>query len=318
VSYARYLVRRVAFACFSAYLVVTAMFALISFTPNVDLGAKLASAARFQRASPAELEQIRQRYLEARGLDESLLDQYVGWLVDVTTLDWGYSFAYQKPVWSVLEVRVPTTLEYVVPGVILAVVLGVLFGLAAAMLRDTPFDWALRVGSYALFGIPAFVGLVWYTAIGGAKLQAITGSLLVVSPHPQVLAAATVAVTLLAGQIRFARTASLEEAGKEFTKLLKAKGSSRIRVARHVLRNASIPIVSLSITEILGVLVLNIYVIEDILGIEGLAGASLFAVRERDLPLIIGTTMVLVFIGILGNLLQDVLYGYLDPRINTN
>ncbi|MFC3478355.1 ABC transporter permease [Halobacterium litoreum] len=315
-SYLQYLARRVAFAVLSAYLVVTATFALITFTPNVDLGAKLASAARFQRASPEEIEQIRQRYLEARGLDASLLDQYVGWLVDVTTLEWGYSFAYRKPVWSVLETRVPTTLEYVIPGVILAVAFGVLFGLASAMLRNSRFDWVLRVGSYALLGIPAFVGLVWYTAVGGAKIQSIGGTLLVVSPHPQVLAAVTVAATLLAGQIRFARIASLEQAGKEFTKLLKAKGSSRLRVARHVLRNASIPIVSLSVTEILGVLVLNIYVIEEILEIEGLAGASLFAVRERDLPLIIGTTMILVFVGILGNLLQDVLYGYLDPRIN--
>ncbi|MFC3477396.1 ABC transporter permease [Halobacterium litoreum] len=315
-SYAEYLARRVAFAALSAYLVVTATFALVTFTPNTALGGRLGAAAYYQRATAEELEQIRRTFLEARGLDEPVLQRYLDWLIDVSTLDWGYSFAYREPVWSVLETRVPTTLEYVIPGVILAVVLGVLLGLLAATLRGSVPDWTIRVGSYTLLGVPAFVGLVWYTAVGGATLKTVGGSVYVASPHPQVLAAAAVAATLLAGQIRFARIASLEQAGKSFTKLLRAKGANRLRVARHVLRNAAIPIVSLSVTEILGVLVLNIYVIEEILEIEGLAGASLFAVRERDLPLIIGTTMILVFVGILGNLLQDVLYGYLDPRIS--
>jgi peptide/nickel transport system permease protein len=65
------------------------------------------------------------------------------------------------------------------------------------------------------------------------------------------------------------------------------------------------------------VLLLNIYVVEDVLRIDGLAGASLTAVRGRDMPLIIGTTMVLVFVGVVGSLLQDVCYGYLDPEVGT-
>ncbi|MFB6072683.1 MAG: ABC transporter permease [Halobacterium sp.] len=315
-NYARFLLRRLAFAALSAYLVVTATFALISFTPNVDLGAKIASAMRFQNASPAEIRQLRQRYLERRGLDESLLNQYVEWLVDVATLDWGYSFSFNRPVWDVLATRVPTTLEYVVPGVLLAVVFGVLFGLAAAMLRDTPVDAGVRVASYVLVGFPAYVALVFYTALSDATVVAVSGIPKVhAAMNPQILASVTVALTLLAGQVRFARTASLEQAGREFVKLVQAKGGSRVRVARHVLRNAAIPIVSTSVTEMLGVLMLTIYVVEDVLGIDGLAGASLTAVRERDLPLIIGTTMILVFIGIGGNLVQDVLYGYLDPRV---
>jgi peptide/nickel transport system permease protein len=316
VSYARFVARRLGFAALSAYVAVTAIFALITFTPNTDLGGKLAEAAR-GGASPEALEQIRQRYLQTRGLDEPILDRYVDWLVDVTTLDWGYSFTFQQPVWDVLTVRVPTTLEYVVPGVVLAFVLGVGVGLFAAMTRGSVFDRVSRVASYALLGVPSFVGLVWYTHFSGADVIAIAGTASVKPGiHPQVLAAAAVAVSLLAGQIRFSRTASLEQAGEEFVKLVRAKGASRLRVARHVLRNAALPIVSLSITEILAVLMLNIYVVEAVLGIDGLARASLSAVYERDLPLLIGTTMVLVFVGIGGNLLQDALYGYLDPTIN--
>jgi peptide/nickel transport system permease protein len=313
VSYVRFLARRVAFAALSAYLVVTATFALITFTPNPQLGAKLASAARFNNASPEELEQIRQRYLENRGLDGPVLERYADWLVDVTTLNWGYSFSYERPVMSVLEATVPETLEYVVPGVVIAIVLGVLLGLVAALAKGSGYDWSVRVLSYALLGIPVFIFVPYFSHGLGETSR--TGLHHFFFSNTNNLAILVVAVSLLSGQLRFARAASLEEAGQEFVKLLRAKGAGRIRTARHILRNASIPIVSLSITEILTVLMLNIYVIETVLGINGLARASLRAVRGRDMPLIIGTTMVLVFIGIGGNLVQDVLYGYLDPRI---
>ena len=316
-NYLRFLVRRLAFAALSAYLTVTATFAVVALTPNPDLGGKLSRAARFDRASAAELERIRQRYVEARGLDASLLDRYAGWLVDVTTLDWGYSFSFQQPVWDVLAARVPTTMAYVVPGVLLAVGLGVVVGLFASLSRDSVFDRVTRVGSYALLGVPTFVGLVWYTYATDARVVLIAGTASVTpAVDPKVIAAFAVAAALLAGQIRFSRAACLEQAGQEFVKLVRAKGSSRLRVARHVLRNASLPIVSLSTTEILAVLVLNVYVVEAVLGIDGLAKASLLAVRERDMPLVIGTTMVLVFVGIGGSLVQDALYGYLDPRVD--
>jgi len=319
VTYLRLLLRRVSFAVVSAYLTVTATFAVVALTPNPDLAAKLARAARFEGANEAELEQVRQRYVEARGVDASLLDRYVGWLVDVTTLDWGYSFSYQQPVWDVLAARVPTTMAYVAPGVLLAVLLGVVVGLFASLSRDSVFDRLARVGSYALLGVPTFVGLVWYTYATDARVVIISGTASVKPVvDPRIVAALAVAAALLAGQMRFSRAACLEQAGEEFVKLVRAKGASRLRVARHVLRNASLPIVSLSTTEILAVLVLNIYVVEAVLGIDGLAQASLLAVRERDIPLLIGSTMVLVFVGIGGNLLQDLLYGYLDPRVESD
>ena len=133
----------------------------------------------------------------------------------------------------------------------------------------------------------------------------------------QTMATLAVAFGLLAGQVRFVRGAVLDEVNNEFVKLLRAKGATPRTVARHLLRNAAIPIVSLSVAELLGVLMLNIYVIESVLGISGLAEASLRAVRMPDIRLAIWTTMVLVFIGLLGNLLQDILYGYLDPRIRS-
>lgn len=321
-SLARYLARRTALAAFSVYATVSLTFAVVAFAPNTALGGRLSAARYYDRADAEEVAELQAAYLEARGLDEPLVERYLDWLVDIASLDWGLSFVYDQPVWDVLVARVPTTFEYVVPGVLLAVALGVPLGAATAMVRSRELDWAVRLVTYVLVGLPGFV-FVAFLALGtGGEWQEWASVYIhrywVDTALPQRLVAAlAVAASLLATQVRFARTAALEEAGKEFVKLLRAKGANRLRVGRHVLRNAALPIVTLSATELLAVLLLNIYVVEDVLRIDGLAGASLVAVRRRDFPLIIGTTMVLVFVGVLGSLAQDVCYGYLDPRVET-
>ncbi|WP_232700556.1 ABC transporter permease [Halobacterium wangiae] len=317
-SYPRLIIRRVGLSLVSAYLVVSATFFLVNLMVYKRLDGILASA-RYGGAGPEEIARIRQGFVEARGLDNPLHERYINWIVDVTTLDWGYSRAYEKPVIDVLNGRVQTTLEYVIPGVAIAILLGVTLGLIAALSRDRPLDWSSRVGSYVLLGIPAFMTIYYLEFLAGTTLVAVEGVIIVFPVlDTQTIATLAVAFGLLAGQVRFARSAVLDEVGKDFVKLLRAKGSPRLNMARHLLRNAAIPIVSLSVAEILGVLMLNIYIVESVLGISGLAEASLRAVRLPDIRLAIWTTMVLVFIGIAGNLIQDILYGYLDPRIQSD
>jgi peptide/nickel transport system permease protein len=307
VSYLRFLVRRAAFAVLTVYAVVTAMFFLVNTTVWLRLENRVARA-EYGGASPEEIEQLREGFISARNLDVPIYDRYVGWLIDVPKLDWGYSFAYREPVIKVLDGRVPKTLEYVIPGVLIAVVLGVLIGLFAALSKDGLFDWSTRLGSYVLLGIPAFMVVIYYVHFLGPSGRG-TGL------DRKLVASVAVAVGLLAGQIRFSRASALEQTGQSFVKMLRAKGANRLRMARHVLRNAAIPIVSLSLTELLAVLMLNIYVVEEVLNIRGLAQANLLAVRESDISLVIWSAMVFVVIGVVGNFLQDVLYGWLDPRI---
>lgn len=315
-TYRRYLVRRAAFAVLSAYAVVTAMFFLTNLVTWDHLRERLAEA-RYGGASPEEIERLRATIASTRNLDVPIHERYVGWLVDVTTFDWGYSFAYREPVLSVLDGRVQTTLTYVLPGILFAVCLGVAFGIVAAFAKDGVFDVSTRIVAYLLLGVPAFMVVFYYLFLSGTGLATV-GGVRLVAPRmsPAVLGAVTVATGLFAAQLRFARTAALEQTGRTFVKMLRAKGATRLVLGRHVLRNAAIPIVSLSLSELLAVLVLDIYVIEDVLPIRGLADASLRAVRQGDIPLVIWTTMVLVLIGITGSFLQDVLAGYLDPRIH--
>ena len=130
-----------------------------------------------------------------------------------------------------------------------------------------------------------------------------------------VIPAAIVGTSLLAGQMRYARAQSLEYANTEFVKLVRAKGAGTRRVARHLLRNAAIPLLALFFTDMIGILVVNVFVIEYVFSIPGIGGLSLVAFQQQDLPVVLGATMVIVFVGIGGNFLQDVAYLVLDPRV---
>lgn len=313
-SYVSYLLRRLAFAVFSVYAAATVMFGFTVLQARLILQKQLAYM-RWANAPDWEIEQFREAYLARRGLDRPLYDHYADWVVDLTTLEWGHSIAYGRPVATVLDGRVVTTLEYVVPGVVVAVALGVPLGVLAAFEKEGAADWTARLSTYALLGIPVFMVITYVLAVVSSVRAGPTagGGPYV---HPQVIAAGAVAASLLAGQLRFSRSSVLDQTGREFVKMLRAKGVSRLTLVRHVLRNAALPIVSLSLSELLAVLVLNIYVIEEILPIDGLARASLVAVDQGDMSLVTWTTLVIVFLGIAGSFLQDALYGYLDPQVS--
>jgi peptide/nickel transport system permease protein len=316
-SYLRYILRRAAFAVASVYAIVFATFFLGNLTIRNEIANALARA-RYGGASEAEIERLRQGLYSAYNLDQPIHERLVDWAVDVTTLNWGTSIDTGQPVFEMVAGPALTTIEYVIPGVLLAVLLGVGFGLFAALATDGLFDWTVRLGSYLFLAVPVFVLLTYMLYLEGWRVTLVGNwSMVLADLDDKTLGTLAIALGLLAGQIRFARASALEQTGESFVKMLRAKGARRLRLARHVLRNAAIPIVSLSITELLAVLVLNIYVVEDVLRIDGLANVSLRAAKSADIPLLIWSTMVVVFFGITLSFLQDVLYGYLDPRVRT-
>ena len=312
---------------FAAFLVVSITFGVVVSMPNVQLGAEIASAQR-SGATDAQIQHLREEFWEQRGGKTGALDRYVDRMTGIATLDWGESYELQRPVTDVLAQRLQYTLAYVVPGVLSAFLVGSLVGVASGLRRNTGFDRAARLGAYLLMGLPAFwvvhfldTKYRWTMPWLEPTLHAFGASVripLVWSfDHPLRYAWPTLVLSigLAAGLLQHSRAESLEYERAEFVKLLRAKGAGRLRVARHVVRNAAIPILTLSFVEVLGVLMLNVYIIEAVFNIPGLGAISLFAIKNQDLPLIIGSTLVLVFIGIGGNFLQDLLYGYLDPSI---
>ena len=322
------LVRRVAFAVIAAYLVVSVVFAFVAVAPTTNTGwIKWTNIGGADDAA----EEVT-AYREARNLDEPLLDRYTDWLIDVTTLDWGQAYggvgpgvpgsSYEAgtPVTSLVGNALVATLRYVIPAMVIAVVGGIAIGLYTATHQHTLLDRLGTSVAYLGFSVPNF----WIAQILVLFVLGGSGSLLVelgLSGRAfeilqlVVFPTLILASSLLAGQMRYARAQSLEYHNSEFIKLVRAKGAGGWRVARHLLRNAALPLFSLFFTEMLGLVVLNVFVIEYVFGIPGLGGLSLFAYQEQDLPVILGTTMVIVLFGVLGNLFQDIAYLALDPRV---
>ncbi|MEM4780973.1 MAG: ABC transporter permease [Halalkalicoccus sp.] len=171
-----------------------------------------------------------------------------------------------------------------------------------------------RGTTYLLFSLPNF----W---LGGMALSATRGVEPVFAYSPLVfehaLPIVLTATTLLGGYASYARAYSMEHAAAEFVTLVRAKGAGPLRIARHVLRNAAIPLFSMAFTEALALLVLAVFVVETLFGIEGFGLLLLDAVYARDLPVLLGATLVVVAVGVAGNVIQDLSYHLLDPRVDT-
>lgn len=314
--------RKVAFAVVAVYLVLTATFAFVALTTDPN-AAVVAYGAVSTGGTGEEAAAAADAYRSARNLDDPVLDRYGRWLVDFTTLDWGRSFESGTPVIDLVGRGLPYTLAYVLPATLLATGVGVAAGVYSATGGRGRLSRLGEAVTYFGFGLPNFWLAYALAVVLGVHLGLLdTGATPAYhewslgAPGQFILPTVVLATGLLAGQLSYARAESLEYAGTEFVKLVRAKGAGRLRVARHVLRNAALPIFSLFFTDLLAVLLLNVYVVEFVFGIRGFGRLSYFAVRESDIPLILGTTMFVVLVGVFGNLLQDVAYSVFDPRVD--
>lgn len=315
--YRRYLARRVLLSVGEVVLSVTLLFLLTTLMAYRKLHGRVAFARYCLNhpcptSDPPPPPEMRARIVDLHNLDTPFLERFLGHWVDLITLDWGYSTAFQAPVARVLHGRISTTLEYVLPGIIVACLLGVVLGLIAALTKNSSWDWGIRLLAYILLAIPSFI-------VATVLMDNITGPVKVVQDlnKPQV-ASLALAGSLLGNQIRQSRAAALEEHGKAFVRFLQAKGANRLRIGRHVLRNATAAITSATLGELLTIVMLNIYVLEYVLDIDGIALVSLEAVQSGDVSLAIASTLVLVLGGIIASLVQDLLLGYVDPRSHTS
>lgn len=325
----RWLCRRIAFAIVSVWLVMTIAFGLVALTPDPGEGAAYASAAMAAGQEGADADEIRERaeeaqrsYAEARNLDQPVWERYLGWMNNLVLFNWGVSQSSGMPVWSLLTSRLKITLAYVLPGTAIALVGGVALGTYSG-LRPGSIPARLTTGSaYAVFGVPNFwianVAILLGTYEYGLFLTEYDTTLSLWDPHnlrQLVLPALLLGTGLLAGQARFVRSEVIDYEGEEFVRLARSKGVSDLGVARHVLRVATLPLASLFVSNLLGVLVLNVFVLEYVFDLPGFGALSYQAIVDRDLPVVVGTTMVVAYVGVLGNLLQDVTYAALDPRV---
>lgn len=321
---AAWLGRRLLLAVLAAYLVMSLAFGLVAFTPDPGEGRVAYGAAMATGGNETAVREALEDYREARNRDEPVLDRYVNYLVDTARLNWGVSFSQGRPVTAVLGDALPATARYVVLALVLATPGGLVLGAYGALNHRSLPDRAVSVLVYGLFGLANFyLGYLLLYQFGagsgpvGDVLRVLPGWLAGTEPERETLLPGLVlATTLLAGQLRYARAEALEYVDREFVKLLRSKGAGPLRVGRHVVRNAAIPLLSLFFSELFAVLAVEVIVVERVFGIEGLGLVALRAVNDRDLPLIVGVAMTVAFAGVAANLFQDVAYRVLDPRVD--
>lgn len=311
-------VRRLLFAIASAYLALTLAFFLVALTPDPNVGLVAFNAHDAEAAREA----VRQ-YKAARGLDGPILQRWLDWIVSYSTLDWGRSFSSGIPVLVLLRYNLPFTLVYVVPSVVLSALGSVALAVRSATTDHPLRDRATTVLTAASLGVPNYLAalVISYLFVrhagfvfgfyGPRNLWALD------TLQHYGLPIALLTSTFLGAQYLFARSEVQEYTSTQVTKLLEAKGAGPWRVGRHLVRLAAIPLVSMVATDVLGILVVHVFVIESVLNLPGLGSMTLAAIRNRDMPVILGATMTIVLFGIAARFLQDVAFYYLDPRLRS-
>lgn len=309
------------------WAIVTITFGIVTLTddPN-EAVIQFAVAQETQGGAntTAEIREALSTYRDARNRDEPVIDRYGTWLRNVATLQFGISYEYGRPVMAVLASRLLVTAQYVLPGMLLAVTGGVVVGTYAGLGTDR-WSRLATLCSYTVFGVPNF--WIAAAAVSIATVQFLSPSLIAYdlgrsawstyNLRRLVLPGLLVGTGLIANQARFVRTAVIETRHDRFVQLARAKGAGRLGVARHILRVALVPLLSLFLADFLGVLLVTTVVVETVFELPGFGAVTLTAVRSRDLPLLVGTTLVVAAVGILGSLLQDSIANRLDPRVDS-
>ena len=261
------------------------------------------------------------------GLDVPWYQQYWNFLVNLAHFNFGYSFKQQGyPVWDILKEGVPVSAELGFWALLIQVVVGVPLGIYSALKANTWIDTANMGAMLILFSIPSFVmavffqviivwldqntGLGWPVSNWGnnwqytwSDIQFKLGPILVLSAIG------------MAYYARLARTSMLEVLRQDYVRTARAKGMrEQVVVYRHALRNALIPLVTV-IGLSFGLIITGAFFIENIFNIPGIAQISISSITDRDYPVIEATVVLLAVAVVLGNLLSDILYTVVDPRI---
>jgi peptide/nickel transport system permease protein len=257
------------------------------------------------------------------GLDGSYLSQYWRWISGVFQGDLGNSLLSQRPISEIFTSALPITIELIVFGLLIAVVIGIPLGVISAVRRNSASDYGARVGGLIGISIPNF-WLATLLLVFTSRVFHWVPPLQYVSffddPWQNLqeffLPAIAISVFTLAIVMRMVRATMLEVLNLDYVRTARAKGVPRRRVLRkHALRNALIPVITVVGFEV-GVLIGGAAVVEIIFGLPGVGYVLLNAIFQRDYPVIQNATLLIASVFIVVNVIVDVVYGWLDPRIS--
>lgn len=315
----RYFIKRIAQAVLVLWLATIAVFLLFFVGPGPD---QVARTFAGRLATAARIAQIKHDL----HLDQPLYLQYAHWVGNLLQGNLGYDYYKGQSVNSVVASALPKTLSLVIGAAILWLTYGVVSGIISAVRSRSAMDRSFTAAALFFYSMPTFVlglSLIWIFAY---KLSPVTTFFPFHGYKPLtqnpglwfeylILPWLTLALVQSAGYTRLTRSSMLEVMGEDYIRTARSKGMGERRVImRHALRAALTPVVTLAGLDV-GVLLGGVIITEQVFGIPGLGWTVYNAINEQDLPIIMGIVVLAATFVVFANLVVDLLYSILDPRV---
>ncbi|HEY0441874.1 MAG TPA: ABC transporter permease [Xanthobacteraceae bacterium] len=314
-----YFLRRVLLAVPSLLGISVVLFAVLALAP----GDPFEELATNPNVPPDVRASLRQKF----GLDDPIPVRYVRWLLAMLHGDWGFSFASRIDVDTLILQRLPTTLFVIGSAQILALLVAIPVGVAAATRPYSLFDQIANTLAFIGFSLPTFftgllfillfsIQLDWLPFVYRADISATGLQWYWEHLRQAIMPIAVLGLFLGASLTRYVRSAVLDVIRLDYVTTARAKGlSERVVLVKHVLRNALIPVVTLVALQMPAIFG-GAIVTEQIFRIPGIGSLLISSILANDTPVVMAVTFVFACLVVLFNLFADLLYGWLDPRIS--
>ena len=314
----KYVVKRVLKAIPMLLAVSIIIYGLLQAMPGDPLDMYLENPS----ATPEAIEAIKRSY----GLDQPVYIQYLNWLKGIVTGDWGRSFMSRRPVLELIGEKLSPTLQLSGTAFLLALIIAIPMGITGALHKGKLFDNATSTMTFLGISMPSFwfgmmlqllfsVQLKWLPAAGRIDPKSLTsGSFVDVVTH-LILPAIVLSLIYIASWARYARSNFIEVLNQDYIRTARAKGLRDRTVYRlHALRNALIPLVTVVMLDIPAVFS-GAVVTETVFAWPGMGFFFNDSLAKQDFPVLMGILMINAILVIASNLIADILYALLDPRI---
>ncbi len=315
-----FFLKKVTAAVLTIVVIICANFFIFRMAP----GDPVRIMFRDPRVSAESMELMKQKF----GLDKSLAHQFVAYAKNLIKGDMGMSFSHRKPVVEVLKSRLPNTILLVFVALTIATILGVALGALSGWLSGTKLDTFILTASVTMYSIPTFaLGIILLLVfayvipifpLGGISTPAsgYEGIDIIkdIGWH-MILPAFSIVIWYVGEYVLLTRSAMIEVMGQEYITTARAKGLKKYKILKnHALRNALLPVITITGVN-LAFAAAGVIEAETVFAWPGVGLLAFDAVSQRDYPLLQGVFLLFAFAIVLANLVVDLIYGYIDPRI---
>lgn len=313
-----YLIKRLLISIPTLIAISLVIFIILALAPGDALG-EFAS-------NPNITEEVRENIRKSLGLDQPIYIRYFKWIWAFLKGDLGYSFTSRSPVIDLILQRLPNTLWIVGTAYIFSVLIAFPLGLISAIKRYSLIDNLVTTIAFIGYSLPTFftgllfiiifsVQLNWLDFIYDSNLKVINWETFLTQIKQSIMPISVLALYQTAILMRFIRSSIIEQLKQDYVRTAYAKGLTNFAVIKnHILRNAMIPVVTLIALDIPGIFT-GALVTEQVFRVPGIGALLVESISRSDTPVIMGITMIYAILIVIFNLIADIAYSWLDPRV---